>query len=85
MDSRFRFLHYLKNEAVTQKDSLSRVMVNSVHEARLLCSEVRTTGRLSEVGKRNKVVEVSEFTLARKAASANLKGTRTANRRRWAR
>ena len=52
MDSRFRFLHYLKNEAVTQKDSLSGVMVNSVLEARLLCSEVRTTRRLGEEGKR---------------------------------
>ena len=32
-----------KNEAVTQKDSMSRVMVNSVSTARLLSSEVRLT------------------------------------------
>ena len=30
-----------KNEAVTQKDSLSGVMVNSVQASRLECSEVR--------------------------------------------
>ena len=30
-----------RNEAVTQKDSLSRVMVNSVQAPRLGCSEVR--------------------------------------------
>ena len=29
------------NEAVTQKDSLSRVMVNPVQARRLVCSEVR--------------------------------------------
>ena len=31
-----------KNEAVTQKDSLSGVMVNSVQASRLDCSEVRS-------------------------------------------
>ena len=30
MDSRWRFLHHLCGEAVTQKDSAYRVMVNSV-------------------------------------------------------
>ena len=30
MDSRWRFLHRHENDAVTQKDSMSRVMVNSV-------------------------------------------------------
>ena len=42
MHSRFIFLHYRRNEAVTQKDSLSRVMVNSVQAVRLDCSEVRS-------------------------------------------
>ena len=32
MDSRWRFLHRLQVEAVTQKDSASRVMVNPVGE-----------------------------------------------------
>ena len=32
MDSRWRFLHRLCDEAVTQKDSASRVMVNPVGE-----------------------------------------------------
>ena len=41
MDSRCRFLHYRWNEAVTQKDSLSRVMVNPVQAVRLVRSEVR--------------------------------------------
>ena len=30
MDSRWRFLHRHKNEAMTQKDTVSRVMVNPV-------------------------------------------------------
>ena len=41
MDSRLRFLHRLENDAMTQKDSMSRVMVNSVSTARALGSEVR--------------------------------------------
>ena len=41
MDSRCRFLHYRWNEAVTQKDNSSRVMVNPVQASRLGCSEVR--------------------------------------------
>ena len=32
MDSRWRFLHHCSDEAVTQKDSVSRVMVNPVGE-----------------------------------------------------
>ena len=42
MDSRWKFLHHHMNEAVTQKDSPSGVMVNSVQAPRLVCSEVRT-------------------------------------------
>ena len=30
MDSRWRFLHRHENEAMTQKDTVSRVMVNPV-------------------------------------------------------
>ena len=41
MDSRYIFLHCRKSEAVTQKDSLSRVMVNPVQAVRLVRSEVR--------------------------------------------
>ncbi len=42
MDSRWRFLHYQLNEAVTQKDSSSAVMVNCVKVSSVVCSEVRT-------------------------------------------
>ena len=48
MDSRWRFLHHCSDEAVTQKDSVSRVMVNPVAAARPFRSEVRETLRLSE-------------------------------------
>ena len=37
----------LKNDAMTQKDISSRVMVNPVADARLLSSEVRSTQSLS--------------------------------------
>ena len=40
------------SEAVTQKDSLSRVMVIPVQASRLLCSEVRTV-RLERDVERN--------------------------------
>ena len=39
-----------KNEAVTQKDSLSTVMVNRVQASRLVSSEVRSPGRLRRDG-----------------------------------
>ena len=42
MDSRWRFLHYQWNEAVTQKDSSSAVMVNCVKASSVVFSEVRT-------------------------------------------
>ena len=48
MDSRLRFLHRLENDAMTQKDITSRVMVNPVAAARPFGSEVRQTHRLSE-------------------------------------
>ena len=47
MDSRLRFLHRLENDAMTQKDSMSRVMVNSVSTARVFGSEVHQTYNLS--------------------------------------
>ena len=71
------------NEAVTQKDSLSRVMVNPVQALRLALSEVRALQGWGVMRSENSN-EAGEFTLARKAASTS-EGTRTGNRRRWAR
>ena len=71
------------SEAVTQKDSMSRLMVEPVEYGRLLSSEVRSArGGPYEGPKTSR--EACESTLARKAAS-NCIGARTANRRRWAR
>ena len=49
MDSRCRFLHHLHmfDEAVTQKDRTSAVMVNRVGGTRLGSSKVHFPGRLS--------------------------------------
>ncbi len=46
MDSRFRFLHHteLIDEAVTQKDRMSAVMVSRVGTPRLRGSEVHLSG-----------------------------------------
>ena len=55
------------SEAVTQKDSLSRVMVIPVQAPRLVCSEVRIP-RLERDVERNWSSEAGDFTLARKAA-----------------
>ena len=71
------------SEALTQKDSMSRLMVEPVQGERLVRSEVRAL-RLVFDGERNKSSEACEFTLARKGAN-NCIGARTANRRRWAR
>ena len=65
---------------MTQKDSLSGVMVIPVQAPRLLCSEVRTI-RLERDADRRNSREAGDFTLARKAAN-EIKGTRTANRHR---
>ena len=45
MDSRLKFLHHLRliDDAVTQKDSMSRLMVEPVQAVRLNCSEVRNS------------------------------------------
>ena len=71
------------SDALTRKDSMSRLMVEPVQAVRLLSSEVRLT-RLSRDGERKTSSEACEFTPARKGAN-NCIGARTANRRRWAR
>ena len=49
MDSRLKFLHHLRliDDAVTQKDRTSAVMVNRVGGTRLGSSKVHFPGRLS--------------------------------------
>ena len=84
MGSRWRFLHYRRNEAVTQKDNPSKVMVNLVQASRLVRSEVPEPEELRCEGDRNQSREAEEFTLARKAAGI-FGGTRTGDRHRWAR
>ena len=71
------------SDALTQKDSRSRLMVEPVQMVRLFGSEVRRCF-LSCDGDRKISREACESTLARKGAN-NAKGARTANRRRWAR
>ena len=55
-------------DAVTQEDSQSGVMVDSVQAVRPVCSEVRTPKRLSCDGDLKIRKEAVEFTPARKAA-----------------
>ena len=71
------------SDALTQKDSMSRLMVEPVQAVRLFGSEVRRCF-LSRDGDRKISREACESTLARKGAN-NCMGARTANRRRWAR
>ena len=56
MDSRQRFLHHLQliDDAVTQKDRTSAVMVNRVGSERPWSSEVHSTSRLSAHGTETK-------------------------------
>ena len=85
MDSRLRFLHHLHSidDAVTQKDRTSAVMVNRVADTRPAGSEVHpANGGVSARPKKSR--ETSGFTLARKAAKEN-GSARTGNRHRWAR
>ena len=72
------------SDALTQKDSMSRLMVEPVQAMRLVSSEVRLPW--SRVVMRSEIIssEACEFTLTRKGAN-NCEGARTANRRRWAR
>ena len=81
MDSRWRFLHRLENEAMTQKDSMSRVMVNSVSYARVMGSEVRPSKSLSQRGSE---IEVAKHAISRwrEKLLVYRKGARTAIRRR---
>ena len=72
------------SDALTQKDSMSRLMVEPVQAVRLFRSEVRGCF-LSRDGDRKISREACESPLARKGANANHMGDRTANRRRWAR
>ena len=71
------------DDAVTQKDRMSRVMVNPVGDTRPSGSEVhRSYGVVSTGPKISR--EASDFTLARKAAKEII-SARTGNRHRWAR
>ena len=72
------------SEALTQKDSMSRLMVEPVEAMRVGCSEVRISKAWVATGTEIKSREACEFTLTRKGAN-NCEGARTANRRRWAR
>ena len=72
------------SEALTQKDSMSRLMVEPVQAVRLWDSEVRSTEGGAVMGTERISKEACESTLTRKGAS-NCEGARTANRRRWAR
>ena len=72
------------SEALTQKDSKSRVMVDPVQAVRLFSSEVRWTISGAVMGSETISSEACESTLTRKGAN-NCRGARTANRRRWAR
>ena len=71
------------SDALTQKDSMSRLMVVPVQAVSLFGSEVRQCF-VSRDGDRKISREACESTLARKGAN-NCMGARTANRRRWAR
>ena len=71
------------SDALTQKDSMSRLMVEPVQAVRLFRSEVRGCFLSRDVDRKISR-EACESTLARKGAN-NCKGARTANRRRWAR
>ena len=71
------------DDAVTQKDRTSRVMVNPVEDSRPVGSEVHQPYGVGSAGPKNSR-EASDFTLARKAAKENV-SARTGNRHRWAR
>ena len=72
------------SDALTQKDSMSRLMVEPVQAVRPLRSEVREAQGGAAMGIETISREACESTLTRKGAG-NDKGARTANRRRWAR
>ena len=81
MDSRWRFLHRQENEAMTQKDIMSRVMVNPV--AKRVWQLVKNGCR------KNRSEGESEIRVAKHGNSrwrekllVHRKGARTTNRRR---
>ena len=71
------------DDAVTQKDRTSRVMVNPVEDSRPSGSEVHRSYGVEFAGPKISR-EASDFTLARKAAKETV-SARTGNRHRWAR
>ena len=71
------------DDAVTQKDRTSRVMVNPVGNTRPSGSEVHRSHGVAFTGPKISR-EASDFTLARKAAKETV-SARTGNRHRWAR
>ena len=81
MDSRLRFLHRFENDAMTQKDNMSLVMVNWVSDARVASSEVRLLRSLSIRGSEIKVAKHVNSRWREKLLVYR-KGARTANRRR---
>ncbi len=85
MDSRLKFLHHLHliDDAVTQKDRASAVMVNRVADSRPGGSKAHLPYG-EEFARPKQSRETPGFTLARKAAKENV-SARTGNRRRWAR
>ena len=72
------------SDALTQKDSMSRLMVEPVQAVRPPRSEVREAEGGAVMGTEIISREACESTLTRKGAN-NCEGARTANRRRWAR
>ncbi len=85
MDSRLKFLRHFRliDEAVTQKDRASAVMVNRVADSRPGGSQAHLPDGVGSARPKQSR-ETSGFTLARKAAKEN-GSARTANRHRWAR
>ena len=71
------------SEALTQKDSMSRLMVEPVQAVSLQCSEVRIA-RMGRDGERNQVAKHVNSRWREKVLVYCI-GARTANRRRWAR
>ena len=69
MDNRQKFLYLRICEAVTQKDSMSRLMVEPVQAVSPVGSKAHLP-RTGCDGDRNQSREACEFTLARKAAKS---------------
>ena len=72
------------SEALTQKDSMSRLMVEPVQAVRLVRSEVRALKGGAVMGSEIRVAKHVNPRWQEKVL-VNCKGARTANRRRWAR